>query len=86
LKNAAAALGYSANYLSHLLRKITGLSFCAVLNNLRLDHARTLLITTETSILSIALECGFENDRSLYRAFQQFEGCTPGEYRRAFSK
>jgi len=86
LKSAAAAMGYSANYLSHLLRKVTGLSFCAVLNSLRVDHARSLLITTASSILDIALECGFENDRSLYRAFQQFEGCTPGEYRREFSK
>ena len=83
LGDLADALGYSANYLSHRLRRSFGMNFCTLLNCFRLEHAKALLRTEAMTVLEIALECGYENERSFYRAFRQGIGITPGEYRSA---
>ena len=35
------------------------------------------------NVIDIALECGYENERSFYRAFLRVTGMTPGEYRKS---
>jgi AraC-like DNA-binding protein len=34
-------------------------------------------------MIDIALECGYANERSFYRAFSRVTGMTPGEYRKS---
>ena len=81
LENAAQALGYSRNYLSHRIKKLSGMSFNELLSNLRVDHARKLL-GHEMTVLDAALDSGFETERSFYRTFKKITGMTPGEYLR----
>jgi len=76
-----AAIGYSQSYISHCIEVLPNMSFRRLLNSLRIEHAKQLLSTTDYGMLNIALECGFQNDRSFYRAFCEIEGITPGEYR-----
>lgn len=54
-----------------------------LVNSFRADHAKTLLSTTKIKILDIALDCGYANERSFYRAFFSVTGMTPGQYRRS---
>ena len=85
LSSAAAALGYSANYLSHSIRKTSSMNFPMALASFRLEHAKELMQTTDESNLNIALASGFGSERSFQRIFDRFYGCTPTEYRRRFS-
>ena len=78
LSGAAQALGYSRNYLSHRVKRLSGMTFPELLANLRVEHALGLL--GKMTVLDAALESGFETERSFYRAFKKITGCTPGEY------
>ena len=79
LENAAQALGYSRNYLSHRIKKLSGMSFNELLSSLRVDHARKLL-GQGMAVLDAAFESGFGTERSFYRTFKKITGMTPGEY------
>lgn len=82
-ESVAARLGISYSYLRRLLNLQLNTSFSAYLLKLRLQHARTLLTTTQMSLREVAECVGFGSEQTLYRVFRQSEGCTPGEYRKA---
>ena len=79
LADAAKSLGYSPNYLSHRIKKLSGMSFPDILSNLRVEYSLNLLLRGMT-VLDAALESGFETERSFYRVFRKVTGTTPGEY------
>ena len=81
LSSAAAAIGYSANYLSHCISKTCSMNFATLLAVLRVEHARKLMLSTDMTNLMIAIECGFGSERSFQRMFKRIHGCTPAEYR-----
>lgn len=78
-----------ANHISvrllHKLFTATGRTFGDCLREARLEHARRRLETgmPGPSILTIALESGYENLSCFTRAFKQRYGLTPSEYRAA---
>lgn len=82
LSDAAAALGYCENYLSHQISKLFGMNFRNLVGCFRAEKAKELLIGTDKTVLQIAYECGFENERSFTRSFKRITNTTPGEYRR----
>jgi len=81
LKTIAAALGYTEKYMSQCLSTLPDINFRFLLNSLRVDHAKILLVTTELKIIDVALESGFSNERTMQRAFREILGMTPAEYR-----
>ena len=82
LASVGRALGYNTKYLSQCLGAIPDMNFTTLLNSLRIDHAKRLLLSTDFKIIDIAYECGFESEQSFHRAFRRMSGMTPGEYRR----
>ncbi len=58
------------------------MSFTAYVNGLRIARARELLGMTSSSMLQIALTCGFGNQSHFNRVFKRITGLTPGEYRK----
>ena len=82
LEDASAALGYTPSYISHCILTIPNMSFRKLLNSLRVDYAKNLLISTNYKMIDIALECGFVTERSFYRAFMEIVGKTPNAYRK----
>ena len=83
LTAVARAIGYSPNYLSHCISKAFGSNYCSLLATIRAEHAKYLLRETESSVLEIALECGFGCERSFHRQFKRITGSSPREYRSA---
>ncbi|HYF51828.1 MAG TPA: AraC family transcriptional regulator [Planctomycetota bacterium] len=83
IDNVAARLGMSRRYFTRLFRAATGVSWLDRVRELRIQHARSLLETTERSITAIAFECGFDDLSSFYRAFKALMGVTPQQYRSA---
>ncbi|WP_435357172.1 helix-turn-helix domain-containing protein [Emticicia sp. SJ17W-69] len=54
------------------------------LNEIRVSHARKLLIDSELGISQVGLECGFQNLSHFHRIFKNQVGLTPLVYRRSF--
>ena len=81
LQSTAARFGFSANYLSHLLKEHTGRSFQEHRNEARIWHAAVLLARTDLPVADIAQEVGMQNLTHFYHLFQARYGLTPGAFR-----
>ena len=81
IADTALALGYNDKYLSRTINEAAGFGFSTLLSTMRMETARNLLKNTQRTIVDIAIECGFGSERNFYRAFKEFTGYTPNEYR-----
>lgn len=79
---AAALCGVSAPYLSRCFRKAMRVPFSAYLNNVRLQEAEHLLLTTDTSVTDIAQTVGFSTSAYFIACFRALRGSTPYQYRK----
>jgi len=75
--------GYSADYLSMLCKKLTGLSVKQYIFSRRILEAKRLLEGQPAlTIAAIAEKVGYDNLALFNRAFKIHTGHTPGQYRR----
>jgi AraC family transcriptional regulator, melibiose operon regulatory protein len=77
----AKEVGLHPNYAMTLFRATFGVSIVEYITQHRISHAQRLLITTEHSVLDIAMETGFGSTSQFYAAFQRLCGLSPGRYR-----
>ena len=75
------AVGFTPWYISHCLEALGDMNFCTLVNSLRIEYAKGLLLTTDMKNADVARESGFTGERSFFRAFSRLVGMTPGEYR-----
>lgn len=74
--------GFSANYISNLLKQELGISYNKYITQLRLNHAKELLLSTRQSVKEITSACGYYSQSHFTKLFMEYEGCTPAEYRK----
>ena len=74
--------GLSQSQFMKYFKKTMGTSFIEYLNEYRLTMASRLLLSSDSSILAIAGEVGFENLSYFNRTFKKRFGQTPREYRK----
>lgn len=74
----------SSNYLSVLFKKETGENFNEFLTRERMMLARTLLSKEDKKINEISVLVGYQNYRSFNRAFKNYFGFTPSEFRERY--
>lgn len=79
--NIASELSMSTNYLSELLRNLTGMSAQQHIHAYLIDKAKSLLLTTQLSANEIAYMLGFEYPSYFNRLFKNKTGQTPVEFR-----
>lgn len=77
----ARLAGRSPGYLARELRRLMGRSPTDLLNEARMRHAAHLLLTTELTVLAVALDCGFQSLGHFYRVFETAYGLTPRAFR-----
>ena len=80
----STATGLSTGYISQLVNEFSNANFSNYINKLRVAQAKELLISdafNNYTIISIALESGFNSKSAFYQAFQKEIGMTPKEYR-----
>ena len=58
-----------------------GINFNTYLNNKKIEYAKEVLKTTDTPILNIALDLGFEDCGYFIKVFKKSQGLTPKRYR-----
>lgn len=75
------AVGLHPNYAMAVFRKAFHTSLIDFLTQHRLSHAQRLLVTTNDTVLKIALEAGFGSVNRFNQVFKQSCGCTPVQYR-----
>ncbi len=80
--DVARHAGVSPGHLASVMTERMGRSFTDMLVQMRVDRAKDLLRTTDLSLSSIALECGFYDQSHLNKVFRKATGKSPGEYRR----
>lgn len=81
LVRVARAVGCSPYYVSHLFQREMDTTFLRYLTAVRMNHARTLLATTDRSIAGIARDVGYGSPRHFRTVFKRTVGVTPTSYR-----
>ena len=79
------ALNISPNYLSSLLKVLTGQSTQQHIHDKLIEKAKEKLSTTDLSVSEIAYELGFEHSQSFSKLFKIKTDYTPSEFRRSFN-
>ena len=82
LEQMAESLESSANYLSRLFLKETGVGYIDYLVQFRIRKAQELLKNTGHSVAEISNIVGYVNDQHFNKIFKKIVGKSPGEYRK----
>jgi len=79
----ADAVGLHPNYAMRIFQQAFGQSMIDMLTQHRVAHAQRLLITSDKSVLEIALEVGFGSLSRFYSVFKGRCGVSPKVYRQS---
>jgi AraC family transcriptional regulator len=71
----------SANYFAKAFTRSTGISPHRWLMQRRVDVAKDLMLTTDSSLVEISLKCGFSDQSHFTKVFAKATGETPGRWR-----
>ena len=82
LTDVAAEIGFSEGHFSRLFSSQVGVPFSTYLINVRLRHAKELLINTDHSISEIALMTGFGSGDYLSACFNKYDEISPTDFRK----
>lgn len=82
-QQVADELGFSSVYLSVLFKRELNTTFLTFLTDCRMQMAKHLLSATDKKVYEISQEVGYQTSQYFSQVFQQSEGLTPTEYRRA---
>ncbi|TWF45278.1 AraC family transcriptional regulator [Chitinophaga polysaccharea] len=81
----AEKINISPNYLSGLLKVLTGQSTQQHIHEALIERAKEKLSTTALSVSEIAYELGFEHPQSFSKLFKTKTNFSPVEFRQAFN-
>lgn len=71
----------SPTYLSKRFKEKTGGNISQYIENLKMEHAKTMLIVSEVPVTEIALEVGYMDSNYFSRVFKKATGMTPRDFR-----
>ena len=78
-------LNISPNYLSRLLKTLTGQSTKQFIHDKLIDSAKEKLSTTDLSVSEIAYDLGFEHPQSFSKLFKTKTNFSPLDFRASFN-
>jgi AraC family transcriptional regulator, transcriptional activator of pobA len=81
----AEALNVSPNYLSSLLKVLTGQSTQQHIHDKLIEKAKEKLSTTDLTVSEIAYELGFEHSQSFSKLFKSKTNLSPLQFRQSFN-
>ncbi|VAW13203.1 hypothetical protein MNBD_BACTEROID05-336 [hydrothermal vent metagenome] len=84
LEHISDELCLSPKYVSRMFNEVNDLSFREYKLKVKMDRAKSLLITTYLDINEISIDLGYENPESFMRIFKRMTKLTPTQYRKKF--
>ena len=81
LEEICKKLNISIGYASSSFKKYKGKSIMRYLREIKIERAKTLLLTTEKSILEISILLGFHDQSHFTNTFKKFVGISPLKFR-----
>lgn len=82
LRDVAKNAGFSAAYLTELVRRETGYTINRWILKRRMIAARSLLLETDKSIEQISIAVGYRSHNHFFRQFRQYYGNSPNAWRK----
>lgn len=82
LKILADEFHLSPNYVGQIFSDRIGVNYQSYLMNLRMEEAKSLLLTTQKPIAEISELVGYKDYRVFTRTFKRFEKVTPTSFRK----
>lgn len=76
----------SPEHISRLFRKFLNTTPTTYINDLRLEYARNLLIFSNTRIIDVAMDSGFESISHFHHLFKKKYKLSPKKFRSLFNK
>ncbi|MGE4584755.1 MAG: response regulator [Sphaerochaeta sp.] len=83
LDQAALLVAMSPNYVSKVFKQETGMKFSDYLQDVKMKKAEKMLRDVNLKIYQISYAVGYDNPKNFTRAFKQYYGLSPWEYREA---
>ena len=81
-REAAEFVHMSYSYFSRSFKSVMGKNFAKFLNEIKIDAAKRLLLTTNKTITEISMETGFSSSSHFISNFSKSVGITPLAYRK----
>jgi len=85
VKYISEQLYLSSDYLSDLLRNLTGQNTQQHIHNKIIERAKEILLTTNLSISEIAYQLGFEHPQSFNKLFKSKTNTSPLQFKSTFN-
>ena len=86
IEEIAEHVSLSAGYVRQIFKEPQGDTLSDFILKERINKAKNLLATTESSVLEISERAGFQTKSHFYSAFKKTTGFTPSQYRQEFKK
>ncbi len=77
----AQHVNLSMRQMNRVFSEFYGTSFYQLLTNIRLSHAKKMLLCSQMTVKEIAAQVGYDSTTGLFIAFKKKYGITPGEFR-----
>ncbi len=81
LNDISDHVSFSVSYLSRIFKEEKGLSLSSYINEVRIRNAKSMLLTSDIPLSSLAYCCGFDDQSYFSKVFKKLTGTTPGKYR-----
>lgn len=78
----AAWLKITPNYFSIIFKQNFGKGFAEYLNEVRINHAKSILVESEERVFEIAEKVGYREYKYFCSIFKTYTGITPTQYRK----
>lgn len=85
LEDIAAIVDLNPVYFSTLFKKETEMNFSTYLTQVRMEHAKKQLITTNDTVAAIGMSVGYEDQKYFSQVFRKVVGIKPVVYRKIHS-
>ena len=85
LEDVAGILKLNSSYFSTLFKKETDCNFLEYITQVRIEKAKSLLVSTNDTMAGIAEKVGYTDARYFSQCFERVAGLKPSVYRRLYS-
>ena len=83
IKKIAAHFSVNPSYLGYLFKQETNLYFSDYLNQIRIQEAERLLLSTDRTMSEIASKVGYSDVTYFNQIFKKYNGISPAKFRQA---